>query len=328
MPRQLARLDPGASGEGIGRQSRTDGLPSAPESVVSDADAAAARDALGLVVLTEAEYASMLAEEGTRVIEHDGRYWVVSRGFCQPIHFLARFRAAELRRPARICWGYRAALVEEDAHLANGSIPLHLMTDAHRFTEAGMVEFRRRDLRKSRREVEFRRLRDPSLLLEEGWDVFSSAQLRVPFGRPLTRESYLRKVERRASDPRRVFIAGLIGGKLAGYVEAYAVEGVLYTHELFVATEFVQTGIATGLYVETMQVGVRAGTIREICNGIDLPERPGIRAFKNSLGSVLVHVPARISIPAPLGAFVKARRPLAHYRLTGTRPDTTKAAGE
>ena len=269
----------------------------------------------------------MIEEEGVRVIEHDGRYWVVSRGFCQPIHWLARFRAAELRRPARTCWGYRAALVEEDAHFANGAIPLHLLTDAHQFTEGGMVEFRRRDLRKSRREVEFRRLRDPSLLLEQGWGVFSSAQLRVPFGRPLTREGYQRKVERRASDPRRVFVAGLIDGKLAGYAEAYAVEGVLYTHELFVATEFVQTGIATGLYVETMQVGRRAGTIREICNGIDLPERPGIRAFKNSLGSVLVQVPARVSIPAPLGAYVEARRPLAYYRLTGAKR-RDEAAGD
>ena len=294
--------------------------------VVPDAGVAAVAARPELVVLTEAEYASMMEEEGARVIERDGRYWVVSRGFCQPIHWLARFRAAEVRPPARFCWGYRAALADEDAHLANGSIPLHLLTNAQQFTEGGLVEFRRRDLRKCRREVEFRRLRDPSLLLEQGWGVFSSAQLRAPYGHPLTRASYQQRVAQRASDARRVFVAGLIGTTLAGYMEAYAVDGVLFTHELFVATEFVRTGIATGLYVETMQIGVRAGTIREICNGIDLPERLGIRAFKNSLGSTLVHVPARVSILAPIGAYVKARRPLSYYRLTGEAPATAEAA--
>jgi hypothetical protein len=297
----------------------------AVKTMMSDAETAVGRDAPQLVVLTEAECASMMEEEGARIVERDGRYWEIDRGFCQPIHLLARFRGAEIRRPSRLCWGYRAALAEEDAHLANGSIPLHLLANARQFTEGRLVRLRRRDLRKCRDEVEFRRLRDPSLLLEQGWGVFSSAQLRAPFGRPLTREGYQRRVEQRAYDPRRIFVAGLIDGKLAGYMEAYAVDGVLYTHELFVATEFAQTGIATGLYVETMQVGVRAGTIREICYGLHLPERPGLQTFKDSLGCPLVQVPALVSIPAPARAYVKARRPLAYYRLTGGAPPAPEA---
>ena len=142
-----------------------------------------------LTVLTEAEFASMREEEGARVIGHDQRYWeIISPGFYQPVHLLARFRAAAVGRPTPFCWGYRAALADEDAPHANGSIPVHLLTRAQEFTESGLVEFRRRDLRKCRREVEFRRLRDPSLLLEQGWGVYRSAQLRVPFGHPLTRE--------------------------------------------------------------------------------------------------------------------------------------------
>src|SRR5664280_2784820 len=122
-----------------------------------------------LLVLTEAEFESMREEEGARVVQCDGRYWeVVFPGFYQPVHWLARFRAAAVGRPALLCWGYRAALNDEDAHLANGSIPLHLLTHADQFTESGLVEFRRRDLRKCRREVELRRVRDPSLLLEQG----------------------------------------------------------------------------------------------------------------------------------------------------------------
>ena len=102
-------------------------------------------------------------------------------------------------------------------------------------------------------------------------------------------------------------------------MEAYAVDGVLYTHELFVATEFVRTGIGTGLYVETMMLGAKTGSIREICNGIHAPERPGIEAFKDSLGSAVVQVPARVSLPAPIRAYIRRRRPLACYRLTGLK---------
>ena len=282
-----------------------------------------------LTVLTEAEFASMREEEGARVVQHDGRYWeVVFPGFYQPIHWLARFKAAAVRRPAIFCWGYRAALDDQDAHLANGSIPVHLLTHVEQFTESGLIESRRRDLRKCRREVEFRRVQDPSLLLEQGWGVFRSAQLRVPHGRPLTREDYQLRIERRASDQRRVFVVGLIDERLAGYMEAYAVDGVLYTHELFVATEFVRTGIGTGLYVETIEIGARAGTIHEVCNGIHAPERPGIKAFKDTLGSRVVRVPARVAMPAPIGAYIKARRPLTYYRLTGVEPAAAAAVQE
>jgi hypothetical protein len=291
---------------------------------MSAANAAGGAPDPELTVLTEAAFASMREEEGARVVERDGRYWEMPfPGFYQPIHWLARFRADAVRRPAWSCWGYRAALTEEDAHLANGSVPLHLLTHIDQFTERGLNESRRRDLRKCRRQVEFRRLRDPSLLLEQGWGVFRSAQLRVPHGRPLTRDEYQLRIEHRVPDPRRVFVAGLVDGRLAGYMEAYAVDGALYTHELFVATEHVRTGIGTGLYVETMEIGARAGTIREICNGIHAPERPGIKAFKDTLGSTVVQVPARIAMPVPIGAYVKARRPLTYYRLTGLKPTQT-----
>ena len=142
----------------------------------------------------------------------------------------------------------------------------------------------------------------------------------------MTQAEYLRHIEARVSDQRRVFVAGLIDGRLAGYMEAYAVDGVLYTHELFVATESVRTGIGTGLYVETIEIGARAGTIREVCNGIHAPERPGIKAFKDSLGSTVVQVPARVAMPAPIGAYVKAKRPLTYYRLTGVKPGTRAKA--
>jgi hypothetical protein len=275
-----------------------------------------------LTVMTEGELAAMRAEEGMTVVQRVGRYWeAIFPGFYQPVHLLGRFRPSEVKRPAFFCWGYRAALYEDDANLANGSVPVHLMTNVKQFTEATLSRNRRGDLRRCRQHVEFRRLQDPSLLVEQGYEVFMSARRRVDYYFPhLTEAEYRKRMERRAKDERRLILAGLVDGKLGGYLESYAVDDTLYAHELVVATEVVRTGIGTGLYVETIETGVRAESIRDVCLGLHTPEREGITTFKEGLGFPIVNVPARSAIPAPIGAYIKARRPAVHYRLTGVRP--------
>lgn len=271
-----------------------------------------------LTVMTEAELASMRAQEGTTVARGNGRYWRATYpGFYQPVHPLARLRAAEIRRPAGLCWGYRAALIEDDAHLANASVPAYFLTDAPHFTEALLSRNRRGALRRCRRQVEFRRLRDPALLAEQGYRVFRSAVDRIGHCRPMPEIQYRKRVERRGGHGRRLFTAGLIDGVLKGYLDAYAVNGVLYLEELYVATDAMPTGIGTGLYVEAIATAARAGSIREICNGLHTPKDPGLCRFKESLGFRVVHVPARSVIPAPVRAYLRARRPATYYRLTG-----------
>jgi hypothetical protein len=197
---------------------------------------------------------------------------------------------------------------------------VHLLTDVGQYTEGSLNRNRRRDLRKCRREVEIRRLRDPSLLVEQGYGVFMSAMRRVAYWRPLTEVDFRRRMERRARDERRLIVAGLIDGRLGGYLESYAVDGVLYTHELFVATEVLPTGIGTGLYFATIEMGARTGIVNDVCLGLHTPEHPDLCTFKDGLGFRVAHVPALSSIPAPIGAYIRARRPAVHYRLMGANP--------
>jgi len=273
-----------------------------------------------LMVMTEAELASMRAEEGDTVVLHDGRYWRATfPGFYQPIHLLARIRAAEVTRPTPLCWGYRAALTDEDAHLAGGSIPVYVLNNIGTFTEDVLSRNRRSDLRRCRRHVEFRRLRDPSLVIEQGHGVFMSAVRRLGYWRPLNEVNYRKRMERRTRHGRRLIVAGFIDGKLEGYLDSYAVNGVLYPEEIIVATDALRTGIGTGLYVETIETGLRAGTVHDVCNGLHTPEDPELCHFKEGLGFRVVHVPARTVIPAPILAYINARRPATHYRLTGVK---------
>lgn len=273
-----------------------------------------------LTVMTQADLAAMRADEGMTVVRRGDRYWsAIFPGFYQPVHLLARLRAEDVQRPAKFCWGYRAALEESDAQRANGSMPVHLLAGVERFDERMMARLRRRDLRKCRGNVELIRLQDPSLIREQGYRVFRSAQDRVRYWPEMTNLQYRQRANLRVQDARRLFVAGLVDGKLGGYMESFAVDGVLYTHELIVATDAMHTGIGTGLYVETIEIAMRAGTVRDVCLGLDTPERPGLTEFKESLGFPVVHVPARSAIPAPISAYIRARRPAAYYRLTGLR---------
>lgn len=291
-----------------------------------------------LTVMTEAGFAAMRVEEGARVVERNGRFWGETfSGFYQPIHQIATLRRSEIHRPTWRCWGYRAALAPEDAQTANGSIPVSLMTDVRGFTEGAFDRNRTRDLRRCRREVEIRRVFDLDIFIRDGWPVYLSARnrvasegSRVATGGTMDESEYRTAMAKRASDPRRLIVAGFVDGKLAGYIESYAVDGILYGRDLYVGTESMGTGIGTGLYLETILFGVRTNAVNQICLGPVLLNRPGITAFKRTLGFSTVAVPAHIAIPAPVGAFIRWRRPVVHYRLTGQSPGapaTAKGSG-
>ena len=274
-----------------------------------------------VTVMTEAGFADMRGEEGARVVERNGRFWGQTfPGFYQPIHQIATFHASEIKRPTWRCWGYRAALAVEDADTANGSIPVSLMSNVREFTEATFDRNRARDLRRCRQEVEIRRVFDPDIFDREAWPVYLSAKERVDPGGRMDEADYRAMMTRRAPDPRRLIVGGFRDGKLAGYLESYAVDGILYGRDLYVATEHMQTGIGTGLYLETILSGVRTPAIDQICLGPILLDRPGLTAFKGTLGFSTVAVPASIAIPAPVGAFIRWQRPAVHYRLTGQSP--------
>ena len=272
--------------------------------------------------MTEAGLAALRREDGVKVRMSVGRQWEeIFPGFYQPIHLLARLRLAEIQRPTPASWGYRAALTDEDAAFANASMPVHLLSDVPHFTEAVLSKGRMGDLRRCRREVEIRRERDPALMIDQGYAVFMSQQRRTDFySRPATEAAFRLRMADQVRDVRRVFVVGLVDGRIGGYLQSLAVDGVLYAHELTVATEAMRTGIGTGLYVETISIAARSGAIEDVCFGLHTPDAPGISAFKASIGMKVVHLPARCFIPAPLDAFIKRRRPAAHYRLTGRRP--------
>lgn len=274
-----------------------------------------------LEIVTETELAALRESEGATIRHKSGRLWEeIFPGFYSPVNLLARLTTAQIRRPSPLCWGYRAALVDADAGHANGSIPVHMLSIADGFTEKALNRNRRTDLRKCRETAEFARLRNSRVLAEQGYAVFQSAMERVAYWRPLSESEYLAEMGKAASDDRWFIIAGMVEGRLGGYVKTLAVDGVLYMYDIIVASEYLDAGLSTGLYMEAIQASVRTGEVEDICAGLHTPENDGLCQFKKGMGFDVVHVPAISAIPRPISAFIKARRPSVHYRLTGIRP--------
>ena len=273
------------------------------------------------VEMTEEACARMWAQGGDKVVCYRGHYWhATSPGFYEPIHWMARLRSTEVGRPVAASWGYRASVCPDDLAIANGSLPAHVIANVSSFNGTCLSHQQGKNLRVCERGVEIRRLYEPAMLLEQGYDVYLSSCERVGSRRHLSADQYRAETLRTAGDDRWLVVAGSDSGRLLGYMRSYIVAGVLYLHDLHVLTEARKTRVATGLYVATLATCAKAGTIREACAGLNRPEQPGLGAFKEGIGFRLVNVPARYSIPAPIGAFIRFRRPATYYRLTGSLP--------
>ncbi len=261
--------------------------------------------------------AAMRQDEGARVSEVAGRFWVETfRGFYQPIHQIAEHRFDEVRRPTLACWGYRSVLSADDAVRASGAYPVHLDPDFRSWTPKRFADYRRRDLRRCERMVEIRATSDPEPFLAHGWDAYSEAQDRIGMAKS-SREHYLREIPKHVADGRRLFVAGFMEGQLVGYMESYLVDGVFYGRDLFVRNEAMNTGIATGLYHRTFEIGAASGAADRMCLGPELRERDGLAFFKKSMGVGVVRLPTRVEIPGAIRAFMRRARPAAYYRITG-----------
>lgn len=281
-------------------------------------------------VLSEEEFAEWKAEGGARrVVRAGGRLWLKTLpGFYEGVHYLSRFRAGEARKPTRAAWGFRVALAEEDADKANATWPMCMLSDLQSYDRSCLRRSVREDLRKCRTQTRIVWLTDAELLREQGYEVYASAAARVGRKGVRSREDYLAHVGRLVGDQRRLVVGALVGDRLAGYCDSFAVDGTAYGWNISVHTDFLRTCATAGLEYETFQVYRRTGKVFRVVNGLHTPEQPGLMRFKERMGFEVVHVPALLQMPRVLRHGVRRRSPWAYYRLTGhlcATPDSRDA---
>lgn len=267
---------------------------------------------------SEAERAEHLRSRGRRVVEHRGRSWhQVFPGFYRPVHDMARLSAREATRPTVACWGFQARLTEDDAHRANAAIPTHLFSDLDGFDEAALPKTRRHALRKARERTRLVELTGPALLREQGYEVLRSAHERTGYGMLPGREAYLASLDHVAGPAAGVVLAGIVDGRLGGYLTGYAVDGTAYAVTSVVATWALRSNVATGLHYEFVHACRRAKSITEIVDGLHAREDEGLCRNKEMLGIPLVRVPSRVTMFPGAATVIRRRNPHKYYRLTG-----------
>jgi hypothetical protein len=269
-------------------------------------------------VVGEAEEAEHLRRGGRHVVLHRGRYWKqLQPGFYRPVHLLARLSAQQATRPTRACWGYQACLAEDDVHHANASIPVYLVSDLDAFDEERLRQGRRYKWRNARRHARLVELTGPAMLRSQGYDVLRSAHARMAYGHLPTRAAYLASLEGIGAPAQGVVMAGLVDGRLGGYLTGHAVDGTAYIRDVVVATDALKTHISTALTYEFIRACRRSGCIREVVHGLHARENEGLCRYKEWLGLPLRGVPARVTMLPGTAAVIRRLSPDKYYRLTG-----------
>ena len=266
---------------------------------------------------SEAEFARDRRAAGAKIIESKGRFWEEIRfGFYQSVHWLSRMSAVQAVQPTLFCWGYRTTLAETDATAANGAMFVHLLQDVSNYDLELLDSRVRKHLRKSRKLVEVFELTGPALLKAEGFEVLRSSWTRTGYSSLPTKSTYQAAVAKTFTT-KSIILAGIINGKLGGYLEGYAVGSTAYMQNLIVATEYLSTQIGTLLRFEFVQVCRRSGEIREVVSGQHSREVPNLVAYKENTGFPVVKIPSVVHINPIIGPMLRRTKPHVYYRLTG-----------
>jgi hypothetical protein len=267
--------------------------------------------------MTEQELAGWRLARGERVLERAGRHWRMSRpGFWEPIHWLARLRSDEARRPTP-CLGFRAVLAPGEEQAATGALPAHVLAQVAEWGPHLLSKNRRQRLRKATRSVELVELTSPALLEEEGHDVLVSSLDRTGAGGSVSRDAYIRSLARDGIDGPLTFLAGLVDGRLAGYLGGWAVDGTAYFQRLHIHTDALATQVGTALVFAFVEACQRGGDVQEVVNGLHSPEDEGLCIYKEGIGFPVRRYPARVWLLPGMLPLLRRARPQAAYRLTG-----------
>ncbi|CCH88108.1 conserved protein of unknown function [Modestobacter italicus] len=269
-------------------------------------------------VVTEAELAEHLRARGRRVVEHRSRWWrQIVPGFYRPVHDMARLTAREATRPTAACWGYQACLADDDAGHANAAVPAHVISDLAGFDEAALPKTRRHALRKVRERAELVELTGPAVLHDQGYEVLRSAHERTGYGRLPSREEFLADLAHLGEPASGVVLAGIVDGRLGGYLTGHAVDGTAYATSSVVATWALRANLGTGLHHEFLHACRRAGGITEVVDGLHAREDEGLCRHKELLGVPLRRLPARLVMVPGATTVIRRRSPDKYYRLSG-----------
>lgn len=271
-------------------------------------------------IMGEADLARWLVAGGATIAERKGRLWQrIVPGFYQPLHFLARLKAAEIACPGLWCWGHRAVLSDADVGQANAMLPIYVVPELATYDSRRLDGRRRNAINKAARTVDLVVLDRPDILLRQGRGIVHEAAARNRRNRSVADRRFSAWIEAGFSQPGPVFLAMLMGGTLVGFSVGFAIEGIAYYHQHFIGDAARSLNLDRFSFHATALMAQRTAGIHTVVNGLHVPESEGLTDFKASQGLVVAGYPSRALIQPWIGQLLRHYRPCQYYRLTGYR---------
>lgn len=269
-------------------------------------------------LMSEADLGRWLVAGGATVVERQGRFWQrIVPGFYQPLHFLARLKAAEIACPRLWCWGQRAVLSEADVGQANATLPIYVLPELATYDSRRLDGRRRNAINKAARIVDLVVLDRPDILLRQGLPIVHEAAARNRRNAGVVDRRFAAWIAAGFDQPGPVFLAMLMGVTLVGFSVGYAIEGVAYYHQHFIADAARSLNLDRFSFHATALMAQRTAGIHTLANGLHVPESEGLTDFKASQGLVVTGYPSRALIQPLVGQLLRRYRPSQYYRLTG-----------
>ena len=265
-------------------------------------------------VVSEAQFSVLRRPDA---VEYKGRFWRpadASKGLIYiPVNPLAVIKPEEAGFPVAASLGYRATV---DGAESNAVSHVHVMRELDSFgIDKIPNKYMRRDLRAVIRDPKVRVYmptpENPGLLIEQAAQLHASSsavQEYSPFGRH-TREAFEAGLDASGFNSGNLLIlAGLVEGKLAGYVTGLAVGDTAIAEMLVVGDSYKSTNVGTRLMYAFIEACQRTEGVDQIYNWRVEPSKPGISQYKERLGFPATAVPATVVLRPGLDGVFKAVR--------------------
>ena len=268
--------------------------------------------------MSQAEYAAVERGLGLKLVERDGVFWRQVRPFFfRPILLTHEFSATEIGRPFGGLTGFQFALAEPAE--ANSQINF-LMLDGLRDYSLERLGRRRKQLLRSASQLfQVRPLRDLRDFQEQGFRVYRSFYDRTRYSHGDDRkekQKFHAWAEKVFSNPKVILLGGYGPDGLVGVSRSYLLGGTLVYDTLFCETEALKKNLGELMFhaLRTLAAGdprVAEIYVRNYQGGNSLDQYYLMRGCK------LVSKPARLVLPAGIGAAVKLFFPRQHAKLAG-----------
>lgn len=273
-------------------------------------------------LFSKGEAAQWFEAQGARCKRFRGHWWVRrpshlggAPGYWSPVDLIEPLPAEAIDWPSQTALGYRA--VVSDAAVANVRSKWIVVPRMRGFGPHLLGRDRARRVRQTLSRYDFRKLSDPQVLLDQGFEVSRRSADRTGQIVANNRRAFAREIQLRFDADPQLVIAAFSGDELVGFALSYGVGQTVHFTDVCTTDEALRGKVSDGLYWCTLSTWARVPGVEQVVLGMYLDERPGLLPYKRTFGAGLVELPMVGQLRRPVAAYLRTRRPLSYARLAG-----------